>query len=45
MSYHQKKKTLVNINKLNSQAQLPVLNWNNQNPNLTTVEMSMLIIQ
>jgi putative IMPACT (imprinted ancient) family translation regulator len=30
---------LVDDNKHNSQAKLPVLNWHNQNPNINTVEI------
>ena len=32
-------------NKHNPHAQLPLLNWHNQNPNITTVQMLMVLLQ
>jgi len=34
-----KQKNLVDDDKHNPQAKLPVLNWHNQNPNINTVEI------
>ena len=36
---------LILDDKHNPQAKLPVLNWHNQNPNITTVEMLIKLPQ
>jgi len=43
--FEQKEKPLFDNNKHITQPKLPVLNWNNQNPNLTTAEMSIVLQQ
>jgi len=35
----------VHNNKHNPQAKPPALNWHNQNPNITTVQMLMVLLQ
>jgi len=41
---HQTRNLVVN-NKHNPQAKLLVLKWKNQNPNITTVEMLIVLLQ
>jgi len=40
-----KKNNLVEDDKHNSKAQLPVLKWNNHNCNITTVEILVVLLQ
>ena len=37
------KKTIVNNNKYNHQATMPVLNWHHQNTNITTAEVLIVL--
>ena len=42
---NEKKKNLVDNNKHNPHTKLPVSSWHNQNPNITTVQMLMVLLQ
>jgi len=44
-SIKQTKNLIIDDNKHNPQAKLPVLNWHNQNPNITIVEMLTMVPQ
>ena len=40
-----KQKNLVDDDKHKPQAKMPFLNWQKQNPNITTVEMLIVLLQ
>jgi hypothetical protein len=44
LNSHNQTKNLVHDDKHNPQAKQPTLNWHNQNPNITTVEMLMVLL-
>jgi len=45
LNLNNKRKNTVHDHKHNPQAKMPVLNWHNQNPNITTVEMLTVLLQ
>jgi len=45
IKFKQLNKNLSQDDKQNPQARLPVLNWHHQNPNITTVEMLIVLLR
>ena len=45
LNLYNQTRNLDGDDKHNPQANVPALNWHNQNPNITTVEISMVLLQ